>query len=104
MPHTFLNWGILLPRALHKWVGPELYSVHWAIPEIRCTPPEEDMGIPKILTTFFIGKSQKISTFLVARAKKTWEFPKYSIIFSKKNLNSQFFTIFDIKNWGIPIF
>ena len=24
----------------------------WAIPEIRCTPPKEDMGIPKILTTF----------------------------------------------------
>ena len=74
------------------------WEVHWAILEIRCTPPKEDMGIPKILTTFFIGKSKKkLSTFLVARVNKTWEFPKYSIIFSLKNGNSQFFAIFDIK-------
>ena len=35
----------------------------WAIPDIRCIPPKEDKGIPKILTTFFIGKSQKIKHF-----------------------------------------
>ena len=34
-------------------------KIHWAIPEIRCTPPKEDMGIPKFLTTLFIGKSKK---------------------------------------------
>ena len=61
--------------------------------------PKEDTGIPKILTTF----KKKLSTFLVARVKKTWEFPKYSIIFSTKNGNSHFFkTIFDIKNWEFP--
>ena len=49
-----------------------------AIPEIRWTPPKEDMGIKK-KNTFFIGKSKKLSTFLVSRVKKTWEFPKYSI-------------------------
>ena len=35
----------------------------WVIPEIRCTPPKEDMGIPKNLTTFSIGKSPKIEHF-----------------------------------------
>ena len=77
---------------------------HWAIPEIRCTPPKEDMGIPKNFATFFIGKSQKIKHFFGCKGKKTWEFPKYSITFSTQNGNSQFFTIFDIKNWEFPCF
>ena len=82
---------------------PKLKS-KWAIPEIRCTLPKEDMGIPKKLTTFFIGKSKKLSTFLGARVKKTWEFPKYSIIFSTKNGNSQIFYYFWRKQLGIPTF
>ena len=47
----------------------EQYSVYkynrdkWAIPEISCTPSKEDMAIPKILTTFFIGKSKTIKHF-----------------------------------------
>ena len=28
-------------------------EINWAITEIRCTPTEEDIGIPKILPTFF---------------------------------------------------
>ena len=87
-------------------IHPDSSDQPWAIPEVRCTPPKEDMGIPKILTTFWIGKSQKTNTFLVARVKKTWEFPKYSIIlvqnffkyfWHKKIGNSHFFkTIFRI--------
>ena len=48
----------------------------WAIPEIRCTPPKEDMGIPKILTTFFIGKSQKIKHFFGCKGKEDMGIPK----------------------------
>ena len=62
------------------------------------------MGIPKILTHFSLGNPEKLSTLLVARVKKTCELPKYSIIYSTKNGNSQFFTIFDIKNWEFPFF
>ena len=64
--------------------------------------PKEDMGIPKNLTHFSLGNPPKLSTFLVARVKETWEFPKYSIVFGTKNRNFQFFTIFDIKNWKFP--
>ena len=49
---------------------------HWAIPEIRCTPPKEDMGIPKILTTFFIGKSKKIEHFFGCKGKEDMGIPK----------------------------
>ena len=31
---------------------------YWAIPQVRCTPPKEDMGIPIIVPTFFIGNFQ----------------------------------------------
>ena len=51
-----------------------MLSTNWAIPEIRCTPPREDIGITKILLTFVIGnskKKKKIITVLVARVKKT---------------------------------
>ena len=73
--------------------------MQWAIPEIRCTSPKEDMGIPEILTTFFIEESPKISTLLVARVKKTWEFPKYLIIFGTKIGIPNFLLFFDIQNW-----
>ena len=35
------------------------YTKQCAIPEIRCTPPTEDMGISKILPTFFVWDSKK---------------------------------------------
>ena len=76
----------------------------WAIPEIRCTPPKENMGIPKILTTFFIGKSPKIKHFFGCKGKENMGIPKYSIIFSTKDGNSQFFLKFWHKKFGIPIF
>ena len=50
-----------------------------------------------------MGNPQKLSTFLVARVKKTWEFPKYSIFLVQKMGIPNFFTIFDIKNWEFPI-
>ena len=55
-----------------------IFSVlcHWAIPEIRCTPRKEDMGIQNILSTFIVGiPPLKLITFMVTRVKKTWEFP-----------------------------
>ena len=48
----------------------------WAIPKIRCTPPKEDMGIPKILITFFIGKSKKIKHFFGHKGKEDMGIPK----------------------------
>ena len=51
-------------------------SYQWAIPEIRCTPPKEDMGIPKFLTTFFIGKSRKIKHFFGRKGKEDMGIPK----------------------------
>ena len=75
---------------------------YWAIPEIKCTPPKEDMGILKILATFFIGKSQKIKHIFGCKGKEDMGIPKIFHHFSTKNGNSQFFTIFDIKNWEFP--
>ena len=46
------------------------------IPEIRCTPPKEGMGIPKILTTFFIGKSPKIKHFCGCKGKEDTGIPR----------------------------
>ena len=63
---------------------------YWAIPEIRCIPPKEDMGIPKIYTTFFIGKSPKIKLFFGCKGKEDMGIPKIFNIFSTKNGNSQF--------------
>ena len=51
-------------------------TLQWAILEIRCTPPKEDMGIPKILTTFFIGKSKKIKHFFGCKGKEDMGIPK----------------------------
>ena len=48
----------------------------WAVPEIRCTPPKEDMGIKKNSTTFFIGKSQKIKHFFGCKGKEDMGIPK----------------------------
>ena len=54
------------------------------MPEIRCTPPKEDMGIPKILTTFFFGESPKIKHFFGCKGKEYMGIAKNSIIFSTK--------------------
>ena len=64
---------------------------YWVIPEIRCTPPKEDMGIPKNLTTFFIGKSQKIKHFFGCKGKEDMGIPK---IFNR----------FLVQKMGIPNF
>ena len=53
-----------------------ILASYWAIPEIRCTPPKEDMGILKILTTVFIGKSPKIKHFFACKGKEDMEIPK----------------------------
>ena len=53
------------------------FRAQLAIPEIRCTPPKEDMGIPKILTTFFIGKSQKIKHFFGGKGKEDMGIPNF---------------------------
>ena len=53
------------------WLVPTM-----GIPEIRCTSPKEDMGIPNILTTFFIGKSQKIKHFFGCKGKEDMGIPK----------------------------
>ena len=45
-----------------------------------------------------------MQNFFGGKGKEDMEFPKYLIIFSTKNRNSQFFTIFDIKNWEFPFF
>ena len=50
--------------------------IKWAIPEIRCTLNKEDMGITKILTTFFIGKSKKIKYFFGCKGKEDMGIPK----------------------------
>ena len=47
-----------------------------SIPEIRCAPPKEDMGIQKILTTFFIGKSPKIKHFFGRKGEENMRIPK----------------------------
>ena len=39
-------------------------------------PPKKDMGIPNILTTFFIGKSQKIKHFFGCKGKEGMVIPK----------------------------
>ena len=49
---------------------------HWAIPGIRCTPRKEDMGIPQILTTFFIGKSPQIKHFFGCKGEENMGIPK----------------------------
>ena len=63
----------------------------------------------KFIPHFSLGNQKKLSIFfvvvvVVARVKKTWEFPKYSIIFSTENGNSHFLTFFDIHNWEFPFF
>ena len=50
---------IIVEQVNVSWYESEL----WTIPEIRCTPPKEDTGIPKILPKFFIGNSPKIKHF-----------------------------------------
>ena len=50
--------------------------MQWAIPEIRCTPPKEDMGIPKNLTKFFIVKSKKIKHLFGCNGKEDMRIPK----------------------------
>ena len=59
-----------------EWDSLATRRLNWAIPEIRCTPPKEDMGIPKILTTFFIGKFQKIKHFFGCKGKEDMGIPK----------------------------
>ena len=53
--------------------------------------PKEDMGIPKILTTFFIGKSQKFKHFFGGKGKEDMGIPKI-------------FNHFEYKKWEFPIF
>ena len=75
-------------------------------------PLEKTWEPQRIYSHFSLGIPPKISTFLVARLKKTWEFPNFLIILSTKNGNSQFFTVCDIKKefpffktiFRIPIF
>ena len=52
---------------------------------------------------FFTGNSPK-SLFLVGRVKKTWEFPKFFMVFWYKNGNSQFFTILVTEKWEFPFY
>ena len=65
--------------------------MHWAIPEIRRTPPKEDMGIPKFLHTFFIGNSQKNNHSFGREGKEDLGIPKN-------------FDHFWYKKWEFPIF
>ena len=76
----------------------------WAIPEIRCTSPKEDMGIPKIVTTFFIGKSQKSKQFFGCKGKEDMGIPKIFNHFKYKKLEIPIFYYFWHKKLGIPIF
>ena len=86
------------------WKDNQWVWTHWTIPEITCTPPKEDMGIPKILTTFFIGKSPKNKHFFGCKGKKDMRISKVFNHFSYKNGNSQFFYYLWHKKLGIPIF
>ena len=78
--------------------------MHWAIPEIRCTPPKEDMGIPKLLTTFFIGKSPKIKHFFGCKGKEDMGIPKIFNHFNLKKWEFPIFYYFWHKKMGFPIF
>ena len=79
--------------------------IYWAIPEITCTPPKEDMRIPTILPTFFIGKSKKIKHFFGCKGKEDMGIPKIFNHFQYKKWEFPIFlTIFDIKNWKFPFF
>ena len=49
------------------------------------------MGIPKSLSTFFIGNSPKINHFFGCKGKEDIELPKTSVISGTKNGNSHFF-------------
>ena len=66
--------------------------------------PEEDMGIPKILPTFFIRNSPKIKHFFGRKGKEDMGIPKNFDRLLYKNGNSQFFYCFWHKKLGIPIF
>ena len=70
----YCTFAIYLAEGLATFL--EQFFVNWAIPEIRCTPPKEDMGIPKILTTFFIGNSKKIKPFFSRKGKEGMGIPK----------------------------
>ena len=56
--------------------GSTFLEEEWAIPEIRCTPPKEDMGIPKILTTFFHWEIPQIKHFFGCMGKEDMVIPK----------------------------
>ena len=63
------------------------------------------MGIPKILNTFFTGKSQKIQHFFGCKGKEDMGIPKNLQPFLEQNMGIPiFFTIFDIKHWEFPFF
>ena len=67
--------------------------------------PYRRHGNPKTCTHIFsLGIPTKLSNFLVVKIKKTWEFPKFWIVSSTKNGNSQFLYCFWHKKLGIPNF
>ena len=76
-----------------------MFSWNFAVPEIRHALSGEDMGIPKILPTCFIGTSKKSSTFFGHKGKEDMgilnNFEHYFL--QKMEI------VFDIKV-GIPIF
>ena len=99
---TFMNCPILIPATWGLGLFQKLDAHPLKISESQKFYPHFSLGILKKLCTVF-----------VARVKKTLEFPKFLIIFSRKSVNSHFFfTVFDIKignshffyNFRIPIF
>ena len=94
-------------KSLMKGSGHSLVDHKWAIPEIRCIPPE-DMGIIKILPTFFIiwkltkkkkkkKKKKKLNHIFGGNSKEDMGDPRNFDHFLYKNGNFQFFTISDLK-------
>ena len=66
---------------------------YWAIPDIRCTPCKEDMGIQKLLPTFFIGNSPP--------KKKNYSFGREG----KDDTGiAKIFVRVQVQNMGIPNF
>ena len=78
-----------------------------AIPEVRCKPGKEHMGIKNLkkIPTFFIGNSQKIKHFPGHKDKEDLGIPQNFDHFLVKNMGILNFAIFDIKkNWKFPFF
>ena len=71
--------------------------MHWAIPEIICTPKRRH-GNPKNVTHIFSWELPKNEHFFGSSCKEDMGIPEVFDCFQYKNGTSQFVTVFDIKN------